>query len=135
MGQQTAEVLQSAVADASKKSSGILASIIGIASIRCIWGNASSAQCDRENEAPQQRHVAAYPGPRHKLRLGWRIRFLLIVSLAVSAVLAAFSNYLDTVFCGTADSSSSELHSFISPSGNPICSYLQGIAGPTTPMA
>jgi len=103
MGSQTAEVLQAAVAGAAKKSSGMLATIIGIAtflatasgvfgemqaSLNSIWK--TKARTSTMSQLIRARVVS--------LGLVAALGFLLIVSLAVSAGLTAFSNYLDIVF-------------------------------------
>jgi len=103
MGSQTAEVLQAAVAGAAKKSSGMLATIIGIAtflatasgvfgemqaSLNSIWK--TKARTSTMSQLIRARVVS--------LGLVATLGFLLIVSLAVSAGLTAFSNYLDIVF-------------------------------------
>ena len=79
MGQQTAEVLQSAVASAAGKSSSIIATIIGVAtlnrnSIRGIWRDASCPELDLENQTYSHHGVPANPCTRHQLRIGRRIR-------------------------------------------------------------
>jgi membrane protein len=102
MGQQTADVLQSAVASAAGKSSGLLATLIGVgtlivtasgvfgemqASLNVIWKTKS--QATTVSRLIQARAVS--------LGLVAALGFLLIVSLAVSAGLTAFGDYLNAI--------------------------------------
>src|SRR5712672_1130754 len=102
MGQQTADVLQSAVASAGEKSSGVLATMIGIVTLIAtasgVFGEMQSALNAIWKAKPEGTTVsrlirarAASPG------LVAALGFLLIVSLVVSAGLTAFGNYLDSV--------------------------------------
>src|SRR5215203_360678 len=102
MGQQTADVLQSAVASAAGKSSGILATIIGlvtlIATASGMFGEMQSALNAIWKAKPQPTTVSRLIRARAtSLGLVAALGFLLIVSLAVSAGLTAFSNYLDAI--------------------------------------
>lgn len=102
MGQQTAEVLQSAVASAASKSSGILATIIGIATLIAtasgVFGEMQSALNAIWKAKPQATTVSRLIQARAtSLGLVAALGFLLIVSLAVSAGLTAFGNYLDSI--------------------------------------
>ncbi len=102
MGQQTAEVLQSAVANAATKSSGVLATIIGLitilvtasgvfvemqSSLNAIW----KAELQGTTLSRLVRARAASIG------LVAALGFLLMVSLLVSAGLTAFGNYLNSI--------------------------------------
>jgi membrane protein len=102
MGQQTADVLQSAVASAAGKSSGILATIIGaatlIATASGVFGEMQSALNAIWKAKPQTTTVSRLIQARAtSLGLVAVLAFLLIVSLAVSAGLTAFGNYLDSI--------------------------------------
>jgi membrane protein len=105
MGQQAAEVLQSVIAGASTKSSGIIATIVGIvmlivtasgvfgemqAALNTIWKT-------RSQEAALSRLIRARIT---SLGLVATLGFLLVVSLAVSAGLTAFTNSLDRLPVG-----------------------------------
>ena len=102
MGQQTAEVLQTAVASASKKSSGIVATILGIVTLVAtasgVFGEMQSALNAIWKAKPVGTTVSRLVQARAaSLGLVAALGFLLIVSLVVSAALTAFSNYLDAV--------------------------------------
>jgi membrane protein len=102
MGQQTADVLQSAVASAASKSSGILATIIGVATLIAtasgVFGEMQSALNAIWKAKPQATTVSRLIQARAtSLGLVAALGFLLIVSLAVSAGLTAFGNYLDSI--------------------------------------
>ena len=102
MGQQTADVLQSAVASAAGKSSGILATIIGVATLIAtasgVFGEMQSALNAIWKAKPQATTVSRLIQARAtSLGLVAVLAFLLIVSLAVSAGLTAFGNYLDSI--------------------------------------
>jgi membrane protein len=105
MGQQTAEVLQSAVASAANKSSGLVASIVGIATLIAtasgVFGEMQAALNSIWKAKPRETAISRLIRARIiSLGLVGALGFLLIVSLAVSAALTAFSNYLDAVFPG-----------------------------------
>jgi membrane protein len=102
MGQQTAEVLQSAVASASGKSSGIVATIIGIVTVIAtasgVFGEMQSALNAFWKAKPQGGTVSRLVRARAaSLGLVAALGFLLLVSLAVSAGLTAFGNYLNAI--------------------------------------
>jgi membrane protein len=102
MGQQTADVLQSAVASAGEKSSGVLATIIGIVTLIAtasgVFGEMQSALNAIWKARPEGTTVSRLLRARAaSLGLVAALGFLLIVSLAVSAGLTAFGNYLDSV--------------------------------------
>ena len=103
MGQQTAEVLQAAVASAANKSSGLLATIIGIVTLIAtasgVFGEMQAALNSIWKAKPRDATMSRLIRARViSLGLVGALGFLLLVSLAVSAALTAFSNYLDTVF-------------------------------------
>ena len=102
MGQQTADVLQSAVAGAGEKASGVLATIIGIVTLIAtasgVFGEMQSALNAIWKAKPEGTTVSRLIRARAaSLGLVAALGFLLIVSLVVSAGLTAFGNYLDSV--------------------------------------
>jgi membrane protein len=102
MGQQTAEVLQSAVASAAGKSSGIIATIVGIITLFVtasgVFGEMQSALNAIWKAQPKGTTVSRLIRARvASLGLVASLGFLLIVSLVVSAALAAFGNYLNAI--------------------------------------
>jgi len=102
MGQQTAEVLQSAVVSAAGKSSGILATIIGIVTLTAtasgVFGEIQSALNAIWKAEPKGTTVSRLIRARAaSLGLVAAVGFLLIVSLVVSAALTAFGNHLNSI--------------------------------------
>src|SRR5215207_9418982 len=102
MGQQTAEILQTAVASASGKSSGILATIIGVITLLAtasgVFGEMQSALNTIWKAKPKGTTVSRLIRARAaSLGLVAALGFLLMVSLVVSAGLTAFGNYLNAV--------------------------------------
>jgi membrane protein len=102
MGQQTADVLQSAVASAGEKSAGVLATIIGIVTLIAtasgVFGEMQSALNTIWKAKPEGTTVSRLIRARAaSLGLVAALGFLLIVSLVVSAGLTAFGNYLDSI--------------------------------------
>jgi membrane protein len=107
MGQQTAEVLQTAVASAAAKSSGILATIIGILTLIVtasgVFGEVQSALNAiwkvEQKDTPAGRSTVSRLIRARAASLGLvaTLGFLLIVSLAVSAGLTAFGNQLNSI--------------------------------------
>ena len=102
MGQQTADVLQTAVASASSKSSGILATIIGLVTVVItasgVFGEMQSALNVIWKAKPEGTTVSRLIRARAaSLGLVAALGFMLIVSLVVSAVLTAFGNYLNSI--------------------------------------
>jgi membrane protein len=102
MGQQTAEVLQSAVASAAAKPSGILATIIGILTLFVtasgVFGEMQSALNTIWKAGPIGTTVSRLIRARAaSLGLVAALGFLLMVSLVVSAALAAFGNHLSSL--------------------------------------
>ena len=103
MGQQTADVLQAAVASAANTSAGLLATIIGIVTLIAtasgVFGEMQAALNSIWKAKPRDTTMSRLIRARvTSLGLVGALGFLLIVSLAVSAALTAFSNYLDNVF-------------------------------------
>jgi len=102
MGQQTADVLQSAVASASRKSSGILATLIGIATLVLtasgVFGEMQTALNKIWDAEPQTTTVSRLIWARAvSLGLVAALGFLLAVSLVISTALTALGNYLNAV--------------------------------------
>jgi membrane protein len=102
MGDQTAQLLQTAVASASKKSSGALATLIGLLTLILtasgVFGEMQSAlnaiwKAERSGTAITRLIRARAVS----LGLVAALGFLLLVSLVVSALLAAFGNQLNAV--------------------------------------
>ena len=106
MGKQTADLLQSVISSASAKSSGVVATIIGmmtlIATASGVFGEMQAALNTiwktRSRGTTLSRLVRARIA---SLGLVAALGFLLIVSLAVSAGLTAFATTLDTLPVGT----------------------------------
>ena len=102
MGQQTAEVLQSAVASAAGKSSGIVATVVGIitlfATASGVFGEMQSALNAIWKVQPTGTTVSRLIRARAaSLGLVAALEFLLMVSLVVSAALAAFANQINSI--------------------------------------
>jgi membrane protein len=102
MGQQTADVLQTAIASASAKSSGILATIIGlvtlIATASGVFGEMQTALNAIWKAEPRGSTVSRLVRARAaSLGLVAALGFMLIVSLVVSTALTALGSYLDSI--------------------------------------
>ena len=102
MGRPTAEVLQSAVASAASKSSGILATMIGVAALIAtasgVFGEMQAALNSIWKTKSQATSVTRLIRARViSIGLVAALGFLLIVSLVISAGLTAFGTYLDAV--------------------------------------
>ena len=102
MGRQTAEVLQSAIASAAGKSSSIIATIIGVATLIAtasgVFGEMQAALNSIWKTKPKATTVSRLIRARAvSLGLVAALGFLLIVSLVISAGPTAFGNYLDTI--------------------------------------
>ena len=102
MGQQTAEVIQTAIASAAGKSSGILATTIGVATLVATASGVFGEMQSALNAIWKARSVATTVSRLIRARatslgLVAALGFLLIVSLAVSAGLTAFGDYLDSI--------------------------------------
>jgi len=102
MGQQTAEVLQAAVASAASKSSGVVATIVGIITLMVtasgVFGEMQTALNVIWKAKPKGTTVSRLIRARAaSLGLVAALGFLLMVSLVVSTVLTAFGNYLDSI--------------------------------------
>ena len=102
MGPQTAEVLQSAVASAAGKSSGIVATIVGIVTLIAtasgVFGEMQSALNAIWKAKPKGTTVSRLIRARAtSLGLVAALGFLLMISLVVSAALTAFGDQLSSV--------------------------------------
>jgi membrane protein len=103
MGEQTAAVLQSTLASAAGKTSGIFATLIGILTLLItasgVFGEMQSALNAISKVTPQGTSVSRLVRARAaSLGLVAALGFLLLVSLVVIAGLAAFGNYLNSFF-------------------------------------
>jgi len=106
MGKQTAEVLQSVIASASAKSSGIVAAILGIAMLIAtasgVFGEMQAALNKIWKTPSRETTLSRLIRARvTSLGLVAALGFLLVVSLVVSAGLTAFANYLNRLPVGT----------------------------------
>ena len=102
MGQQTAEVVQTAVANAGKKSSGIVATLVGVAILLVtasgVFGEMQTALNAIWKAKPQGATVSRLIRARiASLGLVAALGFVLMVSLVVSTALTALGNYLDLI--------------------------------------
>jgi membrane protein len=102
MGRQTAEVLQTAVASAASKSSGVVATIIGIITLMVtasgVFGEMQTALNVIWKAKPEGTTVSRLIRARAaSLGLVAALGFLLMVSLVVSTLLTAFGNYLNSI--------------------------------------
>ena len=102
MGQQTAEILQTAVASASSKPSGIMATIIGVVTLVVtasgVFGEMQTALNVIWKAKPKGTTASRLIRARAaSLGLVASLGFLLMVSLVVSTALTAFGNYLDAL--------------------------------------
>jgi membrane protein len=102
MGQQAAELLEAAVASAAGKSSGILATLLGItmliATASGVFGEMQSALNKIWRAKAKGSTVSRMIRARAaSIGLVATLGFLLIVSLVISAGLTAFGDYLNSV--------------------------------------
>jgi membrane protein len=102
MGRQTAEVLQTAVASAANRSSGVVATIIGIITLMVtasgVFGEMQTALNVIWKAKPEGTTVSRLIRARAaSLGLVAALGFLLMVSLVVSTLLTAFGNYLNSI--------------------------------------
>jgi membrane protein len=102
VGDQTAQLLQTAVASASKKSSGALATLVGILTLILtasgVFGEMQSALNAIWKAEPSGTAITRLIRARAvSLGLVAALGFLLLVSLAVSAMLTAFGTQLNAV--------------------------------------
>ena len=102
LGQQTAEVLQTAVASASGKTAGVLATIIGVITLMVtasgVFGEIqTSLNAIWKAKAKGSTVSRLIRARATSLGLVATLGFLLIVSLVVSTALTAFGTYLNSV--------------------------------------
>jgi membrane protein len=102
MGDQTAQLLQTAVASASKKSSGALAALVGLLTLILtasgVFGEMQAALNAIWKAEPSGTAITRLIRARAvSLGLVAALGFLLLVSLVVSAMLAAFGNQINAV--------------------------------------
>jgi membrane protein len=102
MGDQTAQLLQTAVVSASKKSSGTVATLVGLLTLILtasgVFGEMQSALNAIWKAEPSGTAITRLIRARAvSLGLVASLGFLLLVSLVVSATLAAFGNQLNAV--------------------------------------
>src|SRR5215207_5917257 len=102
MGQQTAQLLETAVANAADQASGILATLIGVATLIATasgtFGEIQSALNAIWKAKPEGTTVSRLIRARAaSLGLVATLGFLLVVSLAASAALSVFGHRLDAV--------------------------------------
>jgi membrane protein len=102
VGDQTAQLLQTAVASASKKSSGALATLVGLLTLILtasgVFGEMQSALNAIWKAEPSGTAITRLIRARAvSLGLVAALGFLLLVSLAVNAMLTAFGNQLNAV--------------------------------------
>ena len=105
MGKQAADVLQSVIANASTRSSSIVATIVGIAMLIAtasgVFGEMQAALNTIWKTRPRATALSRLIRARvTSLGLVAALGFLLVVSLVVSAGLTAFANYLDRLPLG-----------------------------------
>lgn len=101
MGQQSADLLQGAIQNAGTKSSGILATIIGVVTLLVtasgVFGEMQSALNVIWKASPQGTTVSRLIWARAaSLGLVASLGFLLLISLVVSAVISAMGDYVNT---------------------------------------
>lgn len=106
MGKQTAEVLQSVIVSASAKSSGIVATVLGVAMLIAtasgVFGEMQAALNKIWKTPSQETTLSRLIRARvTSLGLVAALGFLLVVSLVVSAGLTAFANHLNRLPVGT----------------------------------
>jgi membrane protein len=102
MGDQTAQLLQTAVASASKKSAGMIATVVGVVTLILtasgVFGEMQSALNAIWKAKPSGAAITRLIRARAiSLGLVAALGFLLLVSLVVSALLTAFGNQLNAL--------------------------------------
>jgi membrane protein len=102
MGEQTAQVLQTAVASAANKPAGIMATIIGVVTLLVtasgVFGEMQTALNVIWKVKPEGTTTSRLIRARAaSLGLVASLGFLLMVSLVVSTALTAFGTYLDSI--------------------------------------
>jgi membrane protein len=102
MGEQTAQMIENALASASDKSSGMLATVVGLATLLVtasgVFGEMQSALNVIWKAKPKGTTVSRLVRARAaSLGLVAALGFLLMVSLVVSTAITAFGSYLNTL--------------------------------------
>ena len=102
MGRQSAELLQTAIQNASGKLSGTLATLVGVVALVITASGVFTEMQQTLNviwrAAPRRSTVSALLRSRAtSLGLVAALGFLLLVSLVISAILTALSNYINGV--------------------------------------
>lgn len=105
MGASTADIIQTALANASSKSSGVLATLAGFAMLIVtasgVFGELQSALNKIWKAEPKDTTISRFVRARAvSLGLVATLGFLLIVSLVVSTALTAVGTYFGTKFAG-----------------------------------
>jgi membrane protein len=105
MGQQSAELLQTAIQNASGKLSGTLATLVGVAALIVTASGVFTEMQQTLNvmwkAKPQGGTLSVLLRSRAtSLGLVAALGFLLLVSLVISAILAALSNYINAMLPG-----------------------------------
>ncbi|MBV9558576.1 MAG: YihY/virulence factor BrkB family protein [Pseudolabrys sp.] len=103
MGQQTADILQAAIASAGQTSTSVAATLFGVVTLVAtasgVFGEMQSALNEIWKTKTRSSSLSIFIKARvTSLGLVATLGFLLIVSLAVSAALTIFSDYLNIVF-------------------------------------
>jgi membrane protein len=103
MGQQAADLLQAAIASAANTSSGILATIVGVAMLMATvsgaFGELQAALNKMWRAKPEGDTIPRLLRARAaSIGLVATLGFLLMISLVVSAALEVFGDYLNSVF-------------------------------------
>jgi membrane protein len=102
MGRESADLVQTALKSASGKSSGIIASVVGAATLFItasgVFGEMQSALNAIWRTQPQGTTVSRlFRARAMSLGLVAALGFLLLVSLVISAILSGFSSYINAV--------------------------------------
>ncbi|HYZ61967.1 MAG TPA: YihY/virulence factor BrkB family protein [Acetobacteraceae bacterium] len=104
MGDQAAEAVQTMIASAGKRSSGVWATVIGFATLLLtasgVFGEMQSALNYVWKAQPKGGMTAILRARAASLGLVATLGFLLLVSLVVSAALSALGDYLNAIFPG-----------------------------------
>ena len=103
MGEQSAQLIQSATANAANQTSGTWAAVFGLVTLLVTaFGVFGEMQSALNSGAKRELNFSAHLGSCGESRSVAALGFLLIVSLAISAAISAFGEYLNTKssFCG-----------------------------------
>ena len=141
MGRQSAELLQTAIQNASGKLSGTLATLVGIVALVITASGVFTEMQQTLNviwrAAPRRSTVSALLRSRAtSLGLVAALGFLLLVSLVISAILTALSNYINGSASGRSPySTNTELSRVVCFDYHPVRSNLSGSARPAHRVA